>query len=169
MEPILLKELPYKQKLQYAESRIKQELQLSQIRNLYLPLSTVFIFFIYMIALLCIFPDISDAFVLLPGLVCAIVVLVFAIRGYQQREHALNFYDKLVENRVWYGCIDTFHVKQKYEFIDKNNQSVTKAFVGKPYAKYIDKQNVYVIFIPKLDLWHLELTDILTDEGKEHL
>ena len=64
-----------------------------------------------------------------------------------------------MDHRVWFGYIDTFQLNQTYEFVDKNGQSISKQFTNKDYEKYADKDNICVIYIPELDVWHIETKD----------
>ena len=152
MKQIRLDEMSYEQKLQYVEPKNRKNRRISMILMYFFP----FMAFLSVVIWECISTE--DISYFCPFLIVTPAIILVLV-GDKLRKNTLFFFDEIMDHRVWFGYIDTFQLNQTYEFVDKNGQSISKQFTNKDYEKYADKDNICVIYIPELDVWHIETKD----------
>jgi len=114
----------------------------------------VVVYFVVLIACACIVPEETNELPVLALLAAATIAIVLV--GYKKHHKIMDMYDAVMQERVWEGYIDDFHLEEEIEFIDKNNQTLQKTFISNEYKEFVNAGRIHVVYIARLDRWYME-------------
>lgn len=149
MRPIRLDEMTDRRKVQYAQSKKKGANKVS-----FLIYGVVVVYFVVLLTCACIMPEKANELPALALLAAAAITIVLA--GYKKYHKIMDMYDAIMQERVWEGYIDDFHLEEEIEFIDKNNQTLQKTFISDEYKEFANAGRIHVVYIARLDRWYME-------------